>query len=119
MTDISVYKDPLFVEWRDKMNLVYLKEHICEELDGAEEYINRAIEIKAMDPSWAKMFYEMSSQELAHAGYFYKMATDYYTKVTGAFSEPPEYMEECMETTTDIYTERTALIKNMHTMYSK
>lgn len=101
------------------MNLVYLKEHICEELDGAVEYIKRAIEIKAMDPSWAKMFYEMSSQELMHAGYLYKMATDYYNKVTGAFSEPPTYMESCMDEATDIYTERTALVKRMHEMYNR
>ena len=100
------------------MNQVYLKEHICEELDGAEDYIKRAIEIKAMDISWAKMLHEMSQQELAHAGYFYKMATDYYSKVTSAYGTPPEYMEECMEEITDTYTDRVIEIKRMHEMYN-
>lgn len=101
------------------MNQVYLEEHICEELDGAEEYIKRAIEIKAMDNSWGKMLYDMSQQELSHAGYFYKMATDYYSKVSSAYNVVPDYIEDCMQKITDIYTERSVEIRKMQEMYSR
>lgn len=101
------------------MNQVYLKEHLCEELEGAKEYIQRAIEIKAMDMSWAKMLYEMSVQELMHADNFFKMSQDYYNKVTSVYKEPPQYMEDCMDEIVEMYTEQYATIKQMQEMYSK
>lgn len=101
------------------MNQVYLKEHICDELDGAKEYIQRALEIKAMDPSWGKMLYEMSVEELNHATNFYKMMQDYYKKVTSAYREPPTYMEDCLYEATDMYTTEYAAIKAMHEMYNR
>lgn len=36
------------------MNQVYLKEHICDELESAKEYIQRAIEIKAMHEMYSR-----------------------------------------------------------------
>ena len=101
------------------MNQVYLKEHLEEELEGAKEYIQRAIEIKAMDPSWGKMLYEMSVQELMHATNFFKMSQDYYSKVSSVYKEPPKYMEECMSEVAEMYTEEYALIKTMQDMYSR
>ena len=100
------------------MDQEYLKDCMCEELDGAKEYIQRAIEIKAMDASWGKRFYEMSTQELNHAQYFFDMSKDYYEKVTSAFKEPPEYMEDCMDESVRIFTERYAQIKIMQGMYN-
>lgn len=100
------------------MDQTYLKEHMCEELQGAEEYIIRAIEIKAMDPTWGKMFYEMSIEELKHAQNFYTMAKDYYSKVTSVYSTPPIYMEKCMNEIIEIFTERYATVKTMQGMYS-
>ena len=101
------------------MNQIFIKEHLCDELNGAKEYIKRAIEIKAMDSSWGKMLYEMSVDELKHATYWYKMAEDYYSKVTSAYNEPPEYMEECMDEMTEMYTEEYATVKKMQELYSR
>lgn len=101
------------------MNQVYLKEHLCDELDGAKEYIQRAIEIKAMDPTWGKMLYEMSMEELSHATNFYKMSQDYYNKVTSVYKEVPQYLEDCMYDITETYTEEYAIIKRMQDMYSR
>ena len=104
---------------KTKMNQIYLKEHLCDELEDSKEYIKRAIEIKAMDQSWAKMLFEMGSDELKHAGYLYKMAEDYYKKVSSAYSTPPEYMEDCMEEIVEMYTEEYASIKKMQDIFSK
>ena len=101
------------------MDLVYLKEHLCEELEGAKEYIKRAIEIKAMDSNWGKLFYEMSVQELSHAENFFKMSQFYYSKVTSVFKEKPDYMDECMYDITEMYTEETTAIKAMQELYSR
>lgn len=101
------------------MNQTYLKEHLCDELEGAKEYIKRAIEIKAMDTTWAKILYEMSVDELKHANYVFKMSEDYYNKVSSAFSTPPDYMEECMNEIVDMYTEEYATIKKMQEIYNK
>lgn len=101
------------------MNQAYLKEHLKEELEGAKEYIKRAIEIKAMDPSWGKLLYTMSVEELGHATNFYDMSVEYYNKVTSAYKEPPKYMEECMDEITDMYAECSVKIKKMQEMYNR
>ena len=101
------------------MNQTYLKEHIKDELEGAKDYIMRAIEIKAMDPSWGKMLYTMSIEELSHATNFYNMSVEYFNKVSSAYKEPPKYMEDCMDDITEIYMECSATIKKMHEMYNR
>ena len=46
------------------MNAEWFKDHICEELDGAEEYIRHASEIKPMQADWSKDLVAMSAAEL-------------------------------------------------------
>jgi hypothetical protein len=101
------------------MNLTYLKDHLVEELEGSKEYIVRAIEIKAMDPHWGKMFYDMSVSELSHASNFYSMAQDYYAKVTSVYKETPDYMDECMDDITEYYTKWYADLKRLQELYSR
>lgn len=101
------------------MDLEYFKEHIEEELDGAEDYIKRAIEIRAMDSTWAKMFVEMSSAELQHASYLYKMFEDYYAIMQKEFREIPKYIQDMKTCVANMYSERTAAIKIMHDVYSR
>lgn len=101
------------------MNLTYLKDHLKEELEGSKEYIVRAIEIKAMDPHWGKMFYDMSIEELKHASNFYTMAQDYYNKVTSVYKESPDYMDECMDEITECYTDWYADVKRLQELYSR
>lgn len=51
--------------------LEYLKDHIIEEIDGAMEYMAKAIEYK--DKLWGQKFYDMSMTELSHANCLTKM----------------------------------------------
>ena len=102
------------------MDAYYFKKQIREELDGAEEYIKRAIEIRAMDPSWAKMFVDMSSAELDHASNLFKMFEEYYKKVNEDHIDSiPRYMKEIKECIDDTYMEESAKIRMMHDVYSK
>ena len=101
------------------MDAEYFKEHICEELEGAKTYIKNAIEIKAMSPSWAKMFVEMSAAELSHATNLFKMFQEYYKKISETYKEIPKYLEELNDSITEDYTEKFAQVKWMHDMYNK
>ena len=43
-----------------------ISEMIEDELDGAEHYIKKAIECKEHNPNLARVFYEISMQEMNH-----------------------------------------------------
>ena len=99
------------------MDLKYFKCQIEDELQGAKDYIKRAIEIKPMSPKWGKMFYDMSTQELNHAENLYSMFNEYCSKITGSFEEVPKYISETREKVVDMYTEEVACIKAMQSIF--
>ena len=45
----------------------YLRDHIVEELEGAKDYMSKAIELKETYPAWASKFYKMAEMETEHA----------------------------------------------------
>lgn len=55
------------------MTLSYFKKQIIEELDGAKEYIEKAIEVKPQHPRWSMCFSKMADMEADHAGNLMKM----------------------------------------------
>ena len=101
------------------MTLEYFHDRICDELSGAEDYIKFAMEVRAMDPSFAKQFVEMSAAELDHATRLYKMFEQYYQKATTAFSEIPTYMSDMQKCVVDKYMDSYPKIKAMHEAYNK
>ena len=101
------------------MNAEWFKDHICEELDGAEEYIRLAIEIKPMNADWSKELVGMSAAELDHAGRLWKMFDQYHKIIGGAYKVIPDYIEEDYHYVEDKYDKRVECIKKMHEMYSK
>lgn len=101
------------------MTLEYFHDRICDELSGAEDYIKFAMEVRAMDASFAKQFVEMSAAELDHATRLYKMFEQYYQKASTAFSEIPAYMSDLKKCIVDKYMEEYPKIKAMHDAYNK
>ena len=99
--------------------LEYFKKLLWEELDGAKEYIKLALEFKSTYPEWAKMFLDMSANELTHATNIYKMADKSYHETITAYKEPPEYLKEMWECIVDKYSSCSAKVKYMHEMYTK
>ena len=51
----------------------YLANHIHEEIDGAIDYLTKAIENKSKYPEISYKFYKMSDMELEHANCLTKM----------------------------------------------
>lgn len=101
------------------MDLNYFKEHVEEELDGAKDYIMRAMELKPMNLSWAKHFVEMSAAELNHATTIYELFNDYYKTLSGSYTTMPEYIEDIKKEITKMYADCYPKIKIMHEMFVK
>lgn len=101
------------------MDVKYFKEQIADELSGAKCYIKKAIELKPMAPTWSKMLVEMSSAELKHAEYLYKMFTEYYQKISSTYNEVPKYIDDARTEIVDMYAEETVKVQAMHTMYAQ
>lgn len=51
----------------------YLSNHIREEIEGAMDYLSKAIELKSTHPEMASKFYKMSEMEVEHANCMTKM----------------------------------------------
>lgn len=101
------------------MDMEYFKNQICEELDGAKDYIKLAIELKPMAPAWSKVLVDMSAAELSHATNLNKMMQEYYSKLSETYSEMPDYIKKTYDYTIDMYTEKSAKIRYMHDMFVK
>ena len=65
------------------MNAKYFKEQICEELDGASQYLKKAIDCFKSHPEWSKKFWDMSEAEQKHAANLYKMFMELYSESEG------------------------------------
>lgn len=101
------------------MDLDYLKDKICDEVKDAKDYATKAIELKPMAPSWAKIFIDMANAELTHASSLYKMFVEYYQKIAGSFSETPSYIEDMYKDVIKCYTHGSAEARMIIDMYSK
>ena len=101
------------------MTLEYFHDRICDELSGAEDYIKFAMEVRAMDATFAKQFVDMSAAELDHATRLFKMFEQYYQKATSVFSEIPKEMSDMQKCVVDKYTEGYPKVKALHDAYNK
>lgn len=101
------------------MDLDYFKDHICEELEGAKDYIMRAIEVKGMDATWSRTFYNMSLQESEHAKQLLKFFEDYVKIIDSNIATRPEYVNEAMEYVIDEFTSRMSEITILQNIYKE
>ncbi len=101
------------------MNMNYYMDHIKEELDGALEYVNTALELKGSKPSWSKMFLEMSAAELQHAEYLNKMCEENYETVRNAYKMVPSGIRAKYDDISACYKSMSEEIKLLHAEYNK
>lgn len=101
------------------MDLKYFEEHICEELEGARDYIVRAIELKGMDKRWADIFYKMSLEEVGHAKQMFALYEEYVKILSDNLVRRPEYISESMETMIDTYSASLSEITIMQNIYKE
>lgn len=102
------------------MTLLYFKQRIDEELEGAKEYIQDAISLKETHPAWAKNFAEMSEVELGHAKKLLEMFNSYYAeKFPSSDKAVPDAMEEVREDFMASYTKCYTDVLRMHELFKK
>ena len=91
----------------------YLSKHIHEEIDGAIDYLTKALELKSVKPDWAAKFYKMSEMEVEHANCMTKMFNS---------AEKPDNITDADFTTMqkniiDAYAQSMSKIEHMKKLY--
>lgn len=101
------------------MDVCYYITQIEEELDGAADYIKRAINCKKKMPERADSYAKMSDMELGHATSLVKMfEEDYKAASEDADDDEMALLESIHKSIVDMHAERAAKIKYMHETYS-
>lgn len=92
-------------------------ESIDEELDGAKEYIETALEYKVRgDAQRYNRYKEMSSQELTHANSLHEFAVQDIDELKRVIPDVPQEMLDKWEHAHKEFVEKAAWIRQMHTM---
>jgi rubrerythrin len=65
---------------------------IDDELDGAEEYVKHALEWKQKNPTLAKVFYDISMQEMTHVNMLHTEVAKLIEQHRKEKGEPPASM---------------------------
>ena len=69
-----------------------LSEMIEEELDGAEEYVKDALKYKDEHPTLARVFHEISTEEMRHVELLHNEVVSLIEKHRRENGDPPEAM---------------------------
>lgn len=100
------------------MDICYYNSQIKEQLDGAHDYIKRAIHCKQKHPDWAPLYSSMAEMELGHAENLVKIFEDDYKQTTANIDgELPAIYPAVYNSINDMYAEFTAKIKYMFDIY--
>ena len=91
----------------------YLSKHIHEEIDGAIDYMTKALEWKTKDRGIAAKFYKMSEMEVEHANCLTKMFTSTPKPDTVTDAE----FSATQKNIIDAYTQSMSKIENMKKLY--
>lgn len=104
------------------MDICYYNTQIKDELDGAFDYIKKAILIKKDRPNWADLYKKMSQAELEHAATLMKIFEEDYKAATTdeqAKGYTPTYLNDARKSIIDMYTEFASKVNYLHEAYSK
>ena len=92
-------------------------EDLAEELEGAKNYMEKALEYKAMGNATRYARYkEMSIQELAHATTLHEYAVQDIEQLRTVYPEIPQDMQEKWDKNHARFVEKTAWIRQMQSM---
>ena len=95
-------------EYVDKIN---------DEIEGAKEYIEKALWYKAKNDNNRYVKYkEMSIQELGHAMTIHQFAAEDIEELKRVFPDVPEAMQDVWDKSHNEYVEKVAWIKQMQNM---
>ena len=92
-------------------------EKINDEIDGAKEYIEKALWYKAKNDNNRYVKYkEMSIQEIGHAMTIHQFASEDIEELKRVYPDIPEAMQDAWDKAHNEYVEKVAWIKQMQNM---
>lgn len=94
-----------------------LSGYIDEEIDGAKTYAENALKYKEERPDLAKMFYNMSIQEMDHMTELHKQVVDIIQRYRKEQGEPPAPMMAVYEYLHERQIKAAAEVKALQVMY--
>ena len=94
-----------------------LSGYIDEEIDGAKTYAENALKYKEERPELARMFYNMSLQEMEHMNELHKQVVDIIQKYRKETGEPPVPMMAVYEYLHERQIAEAAKVKAMQAMF--
>lgn len=94
-----------------------LSGYIDEEIDGAKTYAENALKYKEENPDLAKMFYNMSLQEMEHMNELHKHVMDIIQKYRKEQGEPPAPMMAVYDYLHERQIKAAAEVKALQAMY--
>lgn len=89
------------------------KEQICDELDGACNYLKCAIDYVSTWHNWSACFYAMAGMEQEHATSLYKMFMELYTENEGKDS----YMTQMRDGIMGCFSDKMRKIEDLKATY--
>ena len=97
--DITGFDDAeiIILQEDTPMNIKYFKDQICDELDGACDYLKKSIDCSKLHPDWSKSFHSMAEMEEGHATTLYKMFMEMYAESEGKDSYVTQMRDAIME----------------------
>ena len=95
------------------MNPRYFKDQICEELDGACDYLKKAIDTMAAHEEWSEHFNKMAGMEQEHATTLYKMFMEMYAASQGKDA----YMTQMRDGIMDCFSTKMRKIEDLKITY--
>ena len=97
--------------------ILCLMEHIEEELNDADKYIELAMKWKDEDRSAADLFSELSEEEIGHMERLHRQALDEIEQYRAQNGSPPAGMQELYDHMHKKYTKRAMEIRVKQGMY--
>lgn len=95
----------------------HLSEMIEEELEGAEDYAKNAVKHKEDNPGLAKVFYEISLDEMRHINMLHEEVATIITDYRREHGDPPQAMLAVYEYLHEKHIERANRIKMYQAQY--
>ena len=96
-----------------------ISEMIEEELEGAEHYVECALQYKADNPSLADVFYEISTQEMRHVNMLHEEVVKVIKSYREKHGEPPETMMAIYDWQHERQIKKANEIKMLQTQYQE
>lgn len=93
-------------------------EYLNDEIDGADEYIKKAVEVKEDYPSLAKTLFEMSNEELRHVDLLHNEVAKLISEYRRENGEPPEAMLAVYNYEHEKEIDHVAKIKALQSMFN-